>query len=93
MNQIKIGDWTRVSKQKARKLYDEGVTIRLCPVKCDPTNEYYPMRFDICINDEWDVEPFEWEKQFDNRVNGYEFYNCQYNELGRYTAYYVREEV
>lgn len=92
MNRIEINGWTRVSKRMARKLYDAGKTIRLCPCKANPCNEYYPMSFDISINDKWDVEPLEWEKKFDNRVNGFEFYNCQYNELGKYTSFYVRKE-
>lgn len=92
MNQITIKGWKRVSKRTARKLYDEGQTIRLCPHKINPCNEYYPMSFDMSINDKWDVEPFEWEKTFDARTNQFEWYNCQYNETGKYAAYYVREE-
>lgn len=92
MNRVEIKGWTRVQKGTARRLYNAGKTIRLCPVKANPCNEYYPMSFDININDTWDVEPLEWEKRFDSRVNGFEFYNCQYNELGKYSAFYVREE-
>lgn len=91
MNQIVIDGWKRVSKTTARKLYDEGKTIRLCPVKCHPCNEYYPMSFDMSINDTWAVEPLEWEKTFDARTNQFEYYNCQYNELGKYAAFYVKE--
>ena len=93
MNQITIGKYTRVSKARARKLYDAGTTIRLCPVKCDPTNEFYPMSFDINKDDRFDTEPLPWELKFDARVNNYEWYNCQYNELGKYSAFYIRKEV
>lgn len=92
MNQITIDGWKRVSKKTARKLYNEGRTIRLCPVKFHPCNKYYPMSFDMSINDEWSVEPFEWEKTFDARTNNFEFYNCNLNETGKYSAFYVREE-
>lgn len=92
MNKVEINGWIRITKAKARKLYDAGKTIRLCPVKAHPCNEYYPMSFDISLNDKWDVESLEWEKKFDSRVNGFEFYNCQYNELGKYTAFYIRKE-
>ena len=93
MNQIELEGWVRISKQKARKLYDEGQTIRLCPVKAHPCNKYYPMSFDMNKADKFDVEPLEWELKFDSRVNNFEYYNCQYNELGKYSAFYVRREV
>lgn len=92
MNEVTINGWTRVSKRKARTLYDAGQTIRLCPVKINPCNEYYPMSFDMNLNDKWDVEPFDWEKTFDARTNRFEYYNCQYNETGKYAAFYVRKE-
>lgn len=95
MNRIIIDGYMRVSKRTARKLYDAGRKIRLCPVKCNPCNEYYPMSFDISKDDHIESEPtmFDWEIQFDTRVNRFEYYNCQYNELGKYSAFYVREEV
>ena len=91
MNQITVDGWKRISKKAARKLYNEGKTIRLCPVKIHPCNEYYPMSFDMNKDDKFDVEPFDWELEFDTRVNRFEYYNCQYNELGRYAAFYVKE--
>ncbi len=93
MNQIKIKDWKRVSKRTARKLYEEGKTIRVCPVKINPCNEYYPMSYDISKDDKFGGEPLEWEKKFDSRVNAFEYYNCQYNETGKYSAFYIKEEV
>ena len=93
MNRVEINGWVRVSKRMARKLYDAGKTIRLCPVKCHPCNEYYPMSFDMNKEDKFDVEPFDWEKTFDARTNKFEYYNCQFNELGKYSAFYVQKEV
>lgn len=93
MNQITVNGWKRISKKAARKLYNEGKTIRLCPVKAHPCNKYYPMSFDMNKGDKFDVEPFDWELEFDTRVNRFEWYNCQYNELGKYSAFYVKEEV
>lgn len=93
MNNITIGEWTRVSKKTARKLYDEGQTVRICPCKVNPANKFYPLSLDINKEDKFDVEPFDWELKFDTRVNRFEYYNCQYNELGKYSAYYVRKEV
>lgn len=93
MNQIVIEGWIRISKQKARKLYDEGQTVKLCPVKAHPCNEYYPLSLDINKGDKFEIEPFDWELKFDTRVNRFEYYNCQYAELGKYSAFYVRREV
>lgn len=92
MNEIRIGGYVRISKARARKLYDEGKTIRICPVKCNPTNEYYPMSFDINKEDKFELEPLEWELKFDCRVNRFEYYNCGYNELGKYSAFYIKED-
>lgn len=89
MREINIGNLMRISKRRARRLYDEGKSIILCPVKCDPTNAYYPMSFKISLDDKFDVEPLDWEKEFDSRVNRFEYYNCQYSELGKYSAFYV----
>ena len=91
MNQIKINEWKRVPKKTARKLYDDGVTIRVCPVKVNPCNEVYPMSYDMNIRDTFGIEALEWEKTFDARVNSFEYYNCNYNETGKYAAFYVKE--
>lgn len=92
MNPITIEGWKRVSRPTARKLYNAGRTVRLCPVNVSPCNEVYPMSYDINKDDKFDVEPLEWEKTFDSRVNRFEYYNCQYNETGKYCAFYVKEK-
>ena len=92
MNRVEINGWIRITKAKARKLYDAGQTIRVCPCKVNPCNEYYPLSFDINKDDNFTVEPLDWELKFDARVNRFELYNCQYNELGKYTAFYIRKE-
>ena len=85
--------WIRVDKRTARRLYNEGHTIRLVPVKCSPVNN--TVWHTVNIKDRGcagiDPELFDWELKFDSRVNQFEYYNCQYNELGKYSAYYVRE--
>jgi hypothetical protein len=80
----------RVSKRRARKLYDEGKTIRILPVKVYVDNNMFAL--EINKNDKFEVEPFDWELKFDSRVNRFEFYNCQYNETGKYSAFYIRKE-
>ncbi len=95
MNQVEIEGWMRISKSMARKLYDAGQTIRVCPCKVNPCNEYYPLSFDMNKEDDVYSEPtmFDWEIKFDTRVNRFEYYNCQYNETGKYSAFYVKKEV
>lgn len=91
MISIEINGYRRVTKPTARRLYNSGKTIRLCPVKCNPCNEYYPMSLDVNKDDKFEVEPFDWELKFDTRVNRFEYYNCQYAQLGKYAAFYVKE--
>lgn len=93
MNRVEINGWIRITKAKARKLYDAGKTIRVCPCKVNPCNEYYPLSFDINKDDNFTVEQLDWELKFDARVNRFEYYNCQYNETGKYSAFYVKKEV
>lgn len=75
-------EYTKINKQKARRLYGEGKTIFLLPCK---------VRFDNL----W-IVPFPINKKdgswFDRRVDYYEYYNCC-NELGYYAAYYIEKEV
>lgn len=75
----------KVDKRTARKLYNEGQTIMLVPCKVNPKNmwgigHYFSNK---------DGDGFETD--FDKVVSYYSYYNCQYNELGKYCAYYVEE--
>lgn len=75
----------RVSKRKARKLFNEGRTITCCPYKVNPEgNSPASLAFKSTIHK--DDEPFN---GFDSWVNAVEYYNCQYAELGKYLAFYV----
>lgn len=91
MNPSYSNAYKRVSKRTARKLYDEGKTIRILPVKVYVDNNMFAL--EINKNDKFEVEPLDWELKFDSRVNHFEYYNCNYNETGKYSAFYVRKEV
>lgn len=71
--------YTRVSKAAARKAYNNGESVFICPVKCNPANKYWQtgIKIDNAAGD-----------PFDKVVNAFEFYNCGYNELGKYAAFY-----
>ena len=85
MNQICRGKFIRVQKKTARKLYNQGLEILIVPNKVDPLNRwgigYYANK------DDGDG----FERDFDKVVSYFEYYNCQYNELGKYAAFYAKE--
>ena len=83
MNHIEIGGYSRISKARARKEFNAGNDVFIMPVKASPVNIWFSP---YCAN------RFAWyteNRSFDSIVNEYEFYNCNYNELGKYAAFYV----
>ncbi len=81
MKNLDTGNYKRIRKDVARRLYNEGETIYLTPanVVASDSNMWikpYP------INDKS-------EKSFDDLVNAYEYYNCNY-ELG-YCTFWINE--
>lgn len=79
MYQISSDKFTRVSKIKARRLFDENKAIYLIPAKCRFTTTGFVVPIKIC-NDG--------DRSFDSIVNEFEYYNCN-QELGGYAAFYV----
>ena len=77
----------RINKKRARNLYNKGISIYLLPCKVQLDNIWIKPH-QINIRD----YPGE-VNSFDRRVNAFEYYNCNYNQLGYYTAYYIEEEV
>ena len=74
--------YQRITKQLARKLFNEGYTIRVLP--CN-----------VCFNNEW-VSPINFNytdvSDFDVFVNSYQYYNCC-TDLGLYPSYFVACDV
>lgn len=82
MRQIETAHWRRISKAKAKKLYEEGTDILVLPRLVHPEN-----MFGIGVTTSiayWDHTP--WEKF----INEFCWYNCQYAEWGTYPAFYER---
>jgi len=75
----------KVNKPTARKMYNAGKEVYICPCKVNPRNNWGIGHF--FQKEEGDG----FEQNFDRLVSHYEYYNCQYNELGKYAAYYVKE--
>lgn len=75
------GKFVRISKATARKMYDNGEIIVLCPVKIRPGA---PWHFDAFANNDNKCT-------FDSLVSSFEFCNCNLNECGKYAAFYSWE--
>lgn len=72
----------RINKRQARRLYDEGKTIYLLACNC----MIGPMWGQgISVKKENDPE-----RTFDQHVNEFESYNCNY-ERGYYSHYYMED--
>ena len=85
MRDLKIGKYKRIRKDVARKLFKEGKTIYLTPSNMVATDsglwiKPYP------INNRAGQD-----QDFDDIVNNFEYYNCNY-ELGYYTNFWIKEE-
>ena len=83
MNQVRVNGYVRISKQKARRLYDNGENIYLLPCKVSPASEW--------IRPYQANDYLEYQRSFDRVLASFEYYNCQYNELGKYPAFYIKE--
>lgn len=68
----------RINKATARKLYNAKKAVTIIPCKCHPGGAWFT--------------GFEMEndgsRTFDQFVNEFTYYNCNY-ELGTYPAFYV----
>ena len=75
--------YTRVRKDVARRLYKEGRTIYLTPSNIAASDSnFWVTPYPISNRD---------EKNFDDVVNEFEYYNCN-SELGYYTNFWINEE-
>lgn len=75
----------QISKQRARRLYEQGKTIYL--QSCN-------MRFNTMWQSACPIshETRAWDNQsFDSIVNEYTYYNCDH-ERGKYPNFFVKEE-
>ena len=79
--------YTRVTKSQAKRLFNAGREVCVVPVKCQPFGPIYQGAH--LKNDYISCEGMT----FDNIINEYIYYNCNYNELGRYPAYYMIDKM
>lgn len=91
MNNMNFGNYTRISKVKARKEFLNGSTIRMCMCKINPLNKwhFYEDINQKTISKEYNTDDIS-EFDFDVFVNGYEFYN-RCNNCGTYASFYIEK--
>lgn len=95
MNNIRVGNYRRVSKQVARRIYNGGGVVRLTACKMSPVNVWgaytdaTPERLAQVSTDGFNVTVAR-NREFETVVNAFQYYNCN-NECGRYAAYYIEE--
>lgn len=83
-------NYKRINKPTARKMYNNGITIKLLPCKVSER---------VFSNDNSWLKPIDISlftcthdaNKFDRSVDDFEYYNCN-AELGYYSHYYVSEE-
>ncbi len=88
MRKITIGGYERISKQTAKKMYDAGEDVYICPVNLRPDNMWMPATkmdryYPSAIQAAGELDFIEW-------ANEYQYYNCQNSETGRYLAFYKK---
>ena len=102
MRDLDNGEFKRIRKDVARRLYNEGRTIYLTPsnVVAGESNiwvsPYYIAYFKIhnlffpirITNKDNNLTH---NTTFDSRVNSFEYYNCN-AELGYYTNFWIKKE-
>lgn len=79
LSNIHTGDlFERVDRRTAKKHYNKGESIIILPVKC--FTELFAFETG---------ENYNKVRDFDQLVNEFEYYNCNY-ECGYYAAFYVK---
>lgn len=78
MRNLDIGEYRRIRKNVARKLFNKGRTIYLTPSNVVPSDFSVPCPITN-----------EGGKNFDIVVSDFESYNCGY-ELGYYTNFWIK---
>jgi hypothetical protein len=88
MEKVRLGRYARVSKREARKAYDRGATVWLCPVKLLPFSGWHPECALSKARIEHPVTGWAGEWTFDELVDNFASYNCTH-ETGYYPSYWV----
>ena len=79
MNKYEIAGYRRISKIEARKWYNAGETICVCPNNLRPDSPWFS---GILVNSQQNGD-------FDKMCNAVSYYNCN-SEAGRYLSFYLK---
>lgn len=74
---------SRVTKKTAEKHFNAGETIYIYPVYANPESPWFSG---------YGFKKDTGYKNFSGLVNAFSWYNCNYAELGKYPAYYLKKE-
>lgn len=86
MNKYNFSTLDRVTKTRARRLYNSGVGVLFIPCKLNPENNFY------CLGI-WQNKDLQGQYgDFDKLLNAFEYYNCR-PDTGNYTAFYIKKGV
>ena len=80
MNKRSMAGYERITKHKARAMYNAGQTIYIHPVNLNPCGYMSPAV----------VLKQDQEQDFCKMIAAYEYYNCAHHEVGKYAAFYAR---
>lgn len=69
----------RVDKRQARKAYNNGLRVVVCPVNLRPGCPWYP---EIIVSGGSGAT-------FEEMLNSFIYYNIRDNETGKYAAFYI----
>lgn len=69
----------RVDKRQARKAYNNGLRVVVCPVNLRPG---YPWHPEIIVSSKSG-------ETFEEMLNAFIYYNIRDNETGKYAAFYI----
>jgi hypothetical protein len=69
----------RVTKTAARRAYNNGLRVILCPCNLRPGHPWYP---ETSISGKAAAT-------FESQLNAFEYYNLRGQATGRYTSYYL----
>lgn len=84
--------YKRVNKTVARKHYEAGQPVVLCPCNLYPFGGFRPSLM-VQRDEEREAEAATFGQQqagFDKVVSEFVSYNCQLNETGYYASYWIK---
>lgn len=80
----------RVSKRTARRAYQNGLTVAMCPCNLRPfTLHHYEHTINRKGRAHFIADETGALNDFNNLVVSFEYYNCINAETGRYAAFYL----